>query len=44
MSLPRLEDSDVGLGVLGLPFLPPPPFHHFISPFLEVNAVEINGR
>lgn len=32
MSLPRLEDSDVGLRVLGLPFLPPP-FHHFISPF-----------
>lgn len=43
MSLPRLEDSDVGLGVLGRPFLPPP-FHHFISSFLEVNAVKIDGR
>lgn len=44
MSLPRLEDSDVDLGVLGPPFLLPPPFHHFISPFLEINAIKIDGR
>ena len=44
MSLSRLEDSDVDLGVLGPPFLPPPPFHHTISPFLEIHVVEIDGR
>lgn len=42
--LPRLEDSDFDLGVLGPPFLPSPPFHHFISPFLEIDAIEIDGR